>query len=65
MNNINIFNCIMEENLMKKKNSKDKQELINAVTNMIDDGSEKVTTISEDPETKYESIGEKDPGHDS
>jgi DNA-binding ferritin-like protein len=55
----------MEENLMNKKNSKDKQELINAVTNMIDEGSEKVTTLSKDPEAKYESIGEKEPGHDS
>ena len=50
---------------MVKKNSKDKQELVNAVTNMIDKGSEKVTTLSEDSEAKYESIGEKKPGHDS
>jgi hypothetical protein len=65
MNNINMSICIMEENLMNKKNSKDKQELINAITNMIDEGSEKVTTLSRESEAKYESIGEKEPGYDS
>jgi hypothetical protein len=55
----------VEENQMNGKNSKDKQELVNAVTNVINEGSAKITTLSEDPEAKYESISEKEPGRDS
>jgi hypothetical protein len=48
--------------IMSKSKEKAKKELAGILTNMIDEGSEGVTTISEDPEAKYESIAEKEPG---
>jgi hypothetical protein len=48
--------------VMSKSKEKSKKELAGIITNMIDEGSEDVTTLSEDPEAKYESIAEKEPG---
>jgi hypothetical protein len=48
---------------MNKRNieNKNKSHIEKAITNMIDEGSEDVTTLSKDVEAKYESIGEKIP----
>jgi hypothetical protein len=45
----------------KKYTNENKTYIEEVITNMIDEGSEKVTTLSEDPEAKYESIGKKVP----
>lgn len=43
----------------KKHTNENKAYIEEVITNMIEEGSEKVTTLSEDPEAKYESIGKK------
>jgi DNA-binding ferritin-like protein len=49
---------------MEKRDSRNerKEEIAEAIVDMIDDGSEGVTTLSNSPEAKYESIDEKTPG---
>ncbi len=47
---------------MSTRKNEDKQDLAAVISNMIDEGSEGVTTLSGDPEAKYESIAEKEPG---
>jgi biopolymer transport protein ExbD len=49
---------------MNKRKVRHEQKLVSAITNMIDEGSEEVTTLSEDTEAKYESIAEKVPGEE-
>lgn len=39
-----------------------KHKLEKAIVDMIDEGSEDVTTLSRDTEAKYESISDKEPG---
>ena len=43
----------------REVSKKDKKEIAEAITDMIDKGSEGVTTLSEDPEAKYEAIDSK------
>lgn len=46
----------------KRKNvNSNKKKLADIITDMVDEGSEGITTLSKDPEAKYESIGEKIP----
>jgi hypothetical protein len=49
---------------MRKEQENKKEELASVIKDMIDEGSEGVTTLSKDPEAKYESITEKEPGKD-
>jgi hypothetical protein len=49
---------------MRKEQENKKEELASVIKDMIDKGSEGVTTLSKDPEAKYESITEKEPGKD-
>lgn len=42
-----------------KQSSEDKIHLEKILTDMIDTGSDHVTTLSKNPEAKYESIEEK------
>lgn len=43
----------------RKNTEKHKEEIEKAITNVINEGSEDVTTLSEAPEAKYEAIDEK------
>lgn len=48
----------------KRKHKSENNEYIEEIiTNMIDEGSEDVTTLSKDVEAKYEAIGEKTPNN--
>lgn len=49
---------------MSKEKENKKEEIASIIKDMIDNGSEGVTTLSKDPEAKYESITEKEPGKD-
>jgi DNA-binding ferritin-like protein len=42
----------------EKKEEKSKRKIAHELVEMIDEGSENVTTLSADPEAKYESIAE-------
>jgi hypothetical protein len=55
----------MEDYNMNERHLKgnSKKELADALINIISEGSENVTTLSDDPEAKYESIAEKVPGN--
>lgn len=46
----------------KRAHDKEKKKIQNVIVDMIDEGSDKVTTISESAEAKYESIGTEEPG---
>lgn len=45
--------------MKNKRKVKNNEEIEKAITNMIDDGSEGVTTLSSDPEAKYEAIDDE------
>lgn len=48
----------------RKSDKKHKEEIENALVNVIEEGSEGVTTLSRDVEAKYESIDSKKSGKD-
>ncbi|MBL4936411.1 hypothetical protein JK636_11630 [Clostridium sp. YIM B02515] len=50
---------------MNINEKKKKSEIEDAITDMINEGSEGVTTLSKDVEAKYESRADKVPGDDS
>lgn len=50
---------------MYKTKDNPKKELADIITNMIDEGSEEVKTLSDDPEAKYEARAYKEPGKDN